>query len=67
MSPIYDVRCAGCYKIFESFKPLDDPFNDKCPACNCDNLEIVFTKANKAKLKGEGWHDSDYDKHGRKK
>lgn len=59
--PMYVYWCSKCYAELELMRPMDsDP--ESCPKCGAlRSLTRQLSRVN-FKLKGTGWHATDYPK-----
>ena len=53
--PIYEYKCKICEQVTEVMQKINDPPVTKCPVCEQDTLQKIFSAA-VFNLKGEGFH-----------
>lgn len=57
--PYYDYKCKECDSIVEFNKSIVEPHPTKCPNCDKEGLERIFTSAPSTEFKGKGWFKTD--------
>jgi len=62
--PIYEYRCTRCDYLFEELKCYSSK-HPKCPNCDGETQRIMSSPS--FKLKGTGFHDTDYSRLGPKR
>jgi len=62
----YTYECEACQHLFDTQQSMNDAPLKKCPECNKMKLVKIITGIGGIKLKGTGFHDTDYNKYGRK-
>jgi len=61
----YDYKCNNCLWVWETIRFMNDDTAEQCPECNSHRTKKIISEVNFI-LKGSGFHDTDYDKHGAK-
>lgn len=59
--PMYEYKCQKCGKVFEQIVK-GAHVDVKCPDCGCLWMYRFFPTKTGFKLKGTGWHSTDYKK-----
>jgi putative FmdB family regulatory protein len=70
--PIYEYECPGCGHVVEELRSIECRGNRaeggdvmECPECHWPGMERKISVSN-IKLRGSGFHDTDYGPHGPK-
>ena len=61
--PLYEYRCSKCDNLFEELQAFDADM-PVCPRCGREVVRIMGTPS--FRLKGHGFHDTDYTRLGPK-
>ena len=62
--PTFEYRCTYCDFLFEKIHPYHED-RPECPVCGSTVVKIIPAPA--LRFKGQGFHCTDYNKHGAKK
>ena len=61
----YDFKCNHCLWVWETLRPMDDESDEQCPKCDSFRTDKIISEISFI-LKGTGFHDTDYGRHGPK-
>jgi len=61
--PLYEYRCLSCDHLFEELHSINDD-TPQCPVCNGQVQRIISPAS--FRLKGQGFHNTDYTRTGPK-
>lgn len=66
--PMYDYKCLTCNYVQEEFiMNVEDRKTVKIRCSNCGNSGMILQMSGpRTKLRGSGFHDTDYGKYGPK-
>lgn len=62
--PLYEFRCTVCDHLFEKLQGRNDD-TPECPVCNGETERLISVST--IRLKGSGFHTTDYSRHGPRK
>jgi putative FmdB family regulatory protein len=63
--PIYEYRCEACGTRLEVMQKVSDKPLRHCPGCKKNRLRKLVSPT-AFRLKGSGWYETDFKKHGKK-
>jgi len=61
--PMYEYRCLSCDYLFEELRKMNADM-PKCPVCHGAVQQLISPAS--FKLKGQGFHNTDYTRNGPK-
>lgn len=64
--PTYEYKCSACNHTFELYQGILEQKLRRCPECGKMNLNRLIGKGSGVKFVGEGFHETDYVKKGKK-